>query len=104
MAELIRGPSFVDKTNGSNKFCDTHMFPVRPNESHIHLYHMRCAGGWAEPEQTPASGLDKCILVLQGLLRVEHRGGVLDARAGEGVMIADFRCRLTCLIDTQSRR
>jgi hypothetical protein len=87
MPELITGPSYVDKTNGRPKFCDTYMFPVRPRQSHVHLYHLRCAGGWTEPEETPASGLDKCVLVLRGLLRVEHRGGVLVVRAGEGVLV-----------------
>jgi hypothetical protein len=48
---------------------------------------MRCAAGWAESEEPPASGLDKYILVLRGLLRVEHDGGVLDVRASEGVVI-----------------
>ena len=87
MPELISGPSYVDKTGGRPKFCDTYMFPVRPKESHIQVLHMRSAAGWAESEEPPASGLDKYILVLRGLLRVEHDGGVLDARAGEGVVI-----------------
>jgi mannose-6-phosphate isomerase-like protein (cupin superfamily) len=87
MPELISGPSYVDKTGGRPKFCDTYMFPVRPKESHVQVLHMRSAAGWAESEEAPASGLDKYILVLRGLLRVEHDGGVLDVRAGEGVVI-----------------
>ena len=87
MPELINGPSYVDKTGGSPRFCDTYMFPVRPRQSHVQVLHMRCAGGWAEPEQPPESGLDKYILVLRGLLRVEHGGSVLEVRAGEGVII-----------------
>jgi hypothetical protein len=87
MPELISGPSYVDKTNGRPKFCDTYMFPVRPRESHVQVHHLRCAGGWAEPDEAPASGLDKYILVVRGLLRVEHGGGVLDVRAGEGIAI-----------------
>jgi mannose-6-phosphate isomerase-like protein (cupin superfamily) len=87
MPELISGPSHVDKAGGRPRFCDTYMFPARPGKSHLQFSHMRCAGGWAEPEETPASGLDKYILVLRGLLRVEHDGGVLDVRAGQGVVI-----------------
>jgi hypothetical protein len=87
MPELISGLSYVDKTNGRPKFCDTYMFPVRPRESHVQVHHLRCAGGWAESDLTPASGLDKYILVVRGLLRVEHGRGVLDVRAGEGVII-----------------
>ncbi len=87
MPELISGPSHVDKAGGRPRFCDTYMFPARPGKSHLQFSHMRCAGGWAEPEETPASGLDNYILVLRGLLRVEHDGGVLDVRAGQRVVI-----------------
>ncbi len=87
MLELISGPSYVDKTGGRPKFCDTYMFPVRPKESHVQVLHMRCAAGWADPEETSASGIDKYILVLRGLLRVGYGGGVLDVRPGEGVVI-----------------
>jgi ethanolamine utilization protein EutQ len=87
MPELISGPSYVDKAGGMPKFCDTYMFPVRPKESHVQVHHMRCAAGWAEPEEPTASGIDKYILVLRGLLAIEHDGGVQDVRAGEAVVI-----------------
>jgi hypothetical protein len=87
MPELIRGPSYVDKTGGRPKFCDTYMFPVRPKQSHVQVHHLRCAGGWAEPGETPQSGLDKYILVVRGLLRIEDGDGVLNVPAGEGVII-----------------
>jgi mannose-6-phosphate isomerase-like protein (cupin superfamily) len=87
MPELISGPSYVDKTGGRPKFCDTFMFPVRPKESHVQVHHMRCAAGWTEPEEPTASGTDKYIVVLRGLLQVEHDGGMLEVRSGEGVVI-----------------
>ena len=87
MPELISGPSYIDKTGGKPKFCDTYMFPVQPKESHVQVLHMQSAAGWAESEEPAASGIDKYILVLRGLLRVDHDGGVLDARAGEGVLV-----------------
>ena len=86
MPELISGPSHVDKAGGRPRFCDNYMFPARPGKSHLQFSHMRCAGGWVEPEEAPASGLDKYILVLRGLLRVGYGGGVLDVRVGEGVV------------------
>jgi hypothetical protein len=71
------------------------MFPVRPKKSHVQVQHLRSAGGWAESEEHPTSALDRSILVLRGLLRVEHGGGVLEVRAGEGVIIrAGERVRL----------
>ena len=40
--------------------------------------------GWEEPAQTPA--FDEYTVVLRGLLRVEHDGGVVDVRAGEAIV------------------
>ncbi len=40
--------------------------------------------GWEEPAQTPA--FDEYTVVLHGLLRVEHDGGVVDVRAGEAIV------------------
>src|SRR5262245_46443642 len=77
----------MSQTGNRPKFCATYMFLVRPKESHVQVLHLRCAGGWADPEEPPASGIDKYILVLRGLLRIKHGGGVLDVRAGEGVVI-----------------
>src|SRR5262249_29722827 len=94
MPELITGFSYVDKTNGMIKFCDTYMFPARLIESHVQVHHLRCAGGWAEPEAARSSGPDRYILAVRGLMRVEHGGGVLDVRAGEGMIVrADERVR-----------
>jgi hypothetical protein len=87
MPELITGPSSVHKAGGLPRFCDSYMFPVGPGFSHVHLSRMRCASGWAAPEDETTSVLDKYILVLRGLLRLEHTGGVLDVRAGEGAII-----------------
>jgi hypothetical protein len=87
MPELISALSYVDKTGGRPTFCDTYLFPVRPREAHVQVHYLRCAGGWAEPEEGPASGLDKHILDVRGLLRFEHGCGVLGVRAGEGVVI-----------------
>ena len=42
---------------------------------------MRSPGGWVEPGQSP--DFDEYTVVLKGLLRVEHRDGVLDVRAGQ---------------------
>jgi ethanolamine utilization protein EutQ (cupin superfamily) len=45
---------------------------------------MQSPPGWEEPGQTPE--FDEYTLVLRGLLRVSHRDGVLDVRAGEAVL------------------
>jgi mannose-6-phosphate isomerase-like protein (cupin superfamily) len=45
---------------------------------------MRSPAGWQEPGQTPE--FDEYTLVLKGMLRVEHRGGVLNVRPGQAVI------------------
>jgi mannose-6-phosphate isomerase-like protein (cupin superfamily) len=45
---------------------------------------MRSPGGWHEPGQTPE--FEEYTVVLKGVLRVEHRDGTLDVRAGEAVI------------------
>ena len=45
---------------------------------------MRSPGGWLEPGQTPE--FDEFTIVLQGMLRVEHKGGILDVHAGQAVV------------------
>ena len=48
------------------------------------MAHMRSPGGWQEPGQTPE--YDEFTVVLKGMLRVEHRGGAIDVRAGQAVI------------------
>jgi ethanolamine utilization protein EutQ (cupin superfamily) len=45
---------------------------------------MRSPGGWEEPGQTP--DFDEFTMVLRGMLRVEHRGGAIEVRAGQAVI------------------
>jgi mannose-6-phosphate isomerase-like protein (cupin superfamily) len=45
---------------------------------------MKSPSGWLEPGQTPE--FDEYTLVLRGMLRVEHRDGAIDVRAGQAVM------------------
>ena len=45
---------------------------------------MRSPSGWQEPGQTPE--FDEFTIVLRGMLRVEHRDGSMDVRAGQAVI------------------
>ena len=42
--------------------------------------------GWIEPGQRPE--FEEITVVLRGLVRVEHQGGVLDVRQGQAVVTA----------------
>jgi mannose-6-phosphate isomerase-like protein (cupin superfamily) len=47
---------------------------------------MTSPSGWEEPGQRPE--FEEITVVLRGMVRVEHEGGVLDVRAGQAVVAA----------------
>jgi mannose-6-phosphate isomerase-like protein (cupin superfamily) len=63
-------------------------FAGRVNSGHaaVSVARMISPEGWQEPGQTPE--FEEITVVLRGMLRVEHRGGVLDVRAGQAVVTA----------------
>ena len=50
----------------------------------VSVARMLSPSGWEEPGQTPE--FEEITVVLKGTLRVEHKGGVLDVQAGQGVV------------------
>lgn len=81
---LIAGPSRVEAAGNKPKLIDEYIGRVNSDTSAVSVAHMRSPGGWVEPGQTPE--FDEFTLVLGGLLRVEHHGGVIDVRAGQAVI------------------
>ena len=45
---------------------------------------MQSPSGWVEPGQTPE--FDEYTVVLRGMLRVQHKGGSFDVRAGQAII------------------
>jgi len=86
MPTLIAGPSRVEAAGTKPKLIDEYVGRVNTGESGVSIAHMRSPGGWVEPGQTPT--FDEYTLVLRGLLRVEHRDGVMDVRGGQAVQVA----------------
>jgi mannose-6-phosphate isomerase-like protein (cupin superfamily) len=58
---------------------------VTSNTNEISIAHMRSPGGWIEPGQTPE--FDEYTVVLHGMLRVDHRGGSIDVKAGQSIIV-----------------
>ncbi|WP_165071598.1 cupin domain-containing protein [Paludisphaera rhizosphaerae] len=86
MPTLIASPSRVAAAGTKPKLIDEYVGHVNSGESALSVAHMRSPGGWVEPGQTPT--FDEFTVVLRGLLRVEHRDGVMDVRAGQAVKVA----------------
>lgn len=85
MPTLISQPTRVEAVGNKPKLIDEYVGRVNTKSNHLSIAQMHSPSGWVEPGQTPE--FDEYTIVLQGLLRVEHREGTLDVRAGQGVVV-----------------
>ncbi|MDR3638440.1 MAG: cupin [Isosphaeraceae bacterium] len=85
MPQLIDGPTRVEAAGNKPKLIDEYVGRVNTGHTGVSIAHMRSPGGWVEPGQTPT--FDEYTVVLNGLLRVTHREGSLDVRAGQAVLV-----------------
>lgn len=84
MPKLIPSPTRVEAAGNKPKLIDEYIGRVNSQTGHASVAHMRSPGGWQEPGQTPE--FDEFTVVLRGMLRVEHTGGVVEVRAGQAVI------------------
>ncbi|WP_257458250.1 cupin domain-containing protein [Archangium lipolyticum] len=84
MPTLIPAPTRVTAAGNKPKLIDEYVGRVNTKHSELSVAHMRSPGGWLEPGQTPE--FREITVVLKGVLRVEHKGGQLDVRAGQAVV------------------
>jgi ethanolamine utilization protein EutQ len=84
MPTLISQPSRVEASGNKPKLIDEYIGRVNSNSEALSVAHMRSPAGWLEPGQTPE--FDEFTVVLKGMLRVEHRDGVTDVRAGQAIV------------------
>jgi mannose-6-phosphate isomerase-like protein (cupin superfamily) len=81
---LIEKPTRVEAAGTLPKLIDEYVGRVNTGDDRLSVAHMRSPAGWLEPGQTPE--FNEYTLVLAGAMRVEHRDGVLDVRAGQAVL------------------
>ena len=84
MPILIAKPMRVQAAGNKPKLIDEYIGRVNSSTSRASIAHMRSPGGWQEPGQTPE--FDEFTVVLRGMLRVEHRAGSMEVRAGQAVI------------------
>jgi quercetin dioxygenase-like cupin family protein len=84
MPTLLSSPKRIAAAGNKPKLIDEHVGRVNSGTAAVSVAHMRSPGGWVEPGQRPE--FDEYTVVLQGTLRVEHEGGVLEVRAGQSVI------------------
>lgn len=83
MPTSVTSPTRIEAAGNKPKLIDEYFGLVNSATAGVSVAHMRSPGGWVEPGQTP--DFDEYTVVLRGMLRVEHREGVLDVRAGQAV-------------------
>ena len=84
MPRHIQQPTRI--TAAGNKPKQIAEFAGRVNSGHsnVSVAHMKSPQGWLEPGQRPE--FEEVTLVLRGMLRVEHEGGVIEVRAGQAIV------------------
>jgi len=81
MPQLIAAPTRIPVPGG--KVIDEYIGRVNSGDTQVSIARMRSPAGWSEPGQRPE--FDEYTVVFQGVLRVEHEGGVTDVKAGQAI-------------------
>ncbi len=84
MPTLLSQPTRIESAGNKPKIIDEFVGHVNSQTTAVSVAHMRSPEGWIEPGQTPE--FDEYTLVLKGTLRVKHKGGILDVKAGQAVI------------------
>ncbi|HTR48312.1 MAG TPA: cupin [Verrucomicrobiae bacterium] len=84
MPTLIENPTRIEAAGTKPKTIEEFVGRVNSKTPAVSVAQMRSPAGWLEPGQTP--DFDEYSLVLKGTLRVTHRAGTIDVRAGQAVV------------------
>jgi quercetin dioxygenase-like cupin family protein len=84
MPRLIAAPSIVEAAGSKPKKIEEYAGRVASGQDGVSVARMISPEGWVEPGQRPE--FQEVTVVLRGMLRVEHEGGVLEVRAGQAVI------------------
>src|SRR5437016_12536732 len=85
MPTLIHQPTRIEAAGNKPKRIEEFVGRVNSRTEQASVARMRSPGGWQEPGQTPE--FDEYTIVLNGMLRVEHRQGIIDYAAGQAVRV-----------------
>jgi mannose-6-phosphate isomerase-like protein (cupin superfamily) len=86
MPTLISQPTVIASAGNKPKRIEEYAGRVNSGHAGVSVARMVSPEGWAEPGQRPE--FEEITVVLKGLVRVEHEGGVLDVRGGQAVVAA----------------
>ena len=86
MPRLIEQPTIIKATGTKPKRIEEFAGRVNSAQGDVSVARMVSPAGWVEPGQRPA--FQEVTLVLRGMLKVEHEGGVTEVRAGQAIVTA----------------
>ena len=84
MPRVIDGPTVIPCVGTKPKRIEEYVGRVNSGHESVSVARMVSPAGWEEPGQRP--DFEEFTLVLSGMLKVEHEGGVLEVRAGQAVV------------------
>ena len=84
MPTLISQPTRIQAAGNKPKLIDEYIGRVNSKTSAISIALMHSPEGWSEPGQKPE--FDEFTVVVNGVLRVTHKGGAFDVHAGQAVV------------------
>ena len=84
MPYLVSGPTVIQAAGNKPKRIEEFAGGVNTGHAQVSVARMLSPAGWREPGQRPE--FEEITIVLRGLIRVEHEGGVLDVQVGQAVV------------------
>jgi mannose-6-phosphate isomerase-like protein (cupin superfamily) len=84
MPRLIAAPTVIQAAGNKPKRIEEFAGKVNSGHQSVSVARMVSPEGWQEPGQRP--DFEEITVVLRGMLRVEHAGGVVDVSAGQAVV------------------
>jgi quercetin dioxygenase-like cupin family protein len=84
MPKLIPKATIVQSAGNKPKSIEEFVGRVNTSDESVSIAKMTSPPGWIEPGQTPE--FCEYALVLNGMLKVEFEGGMIDVHAGQGVV------------------
>ncbi len=84
MPRLIKEPTIIQAAGTKPKRIEEYAGRVNSGHSEVSVARMVSPEGWQEPGQQPE--FEEITVVLKGMLRVEHRDGIIDVRAGQAIL------------------
>ena len=84
MPTLISQPTIINAVGNLHKRIEEYAGRVNSGHQEVSVARMVSPQGWAEPGQKPE--FEEITVVLHGCLKVEHKDGVFEVKAGQAVV------------------